>query len=89
MHLASDEITRLSPNERLALIAQLWHSLEDERGTVVPVELDSTLGHEQRGVRPCIAVSDSDVNADQRFPLGRCRQQNSPPSTRGSNCSSD
>jgi hypothetical protein len=28
------------------------------RGTVVLVELDPTLGHEQRGVRPCIAVSD-------------------------------
>lgn len=33
------------------------------------VELDSTIGHEQRGVRPCIAVSDPTVNADQRFPL--------------------
>ncbi|HKQ70891.1 MAG TPA: type II toxin-antitoxin system PemK/MazF family toxin, partial [Polyangiaceae bacterium] len=27
------------------------------------------VGHEQRGVRPCIAVSDPAVNADQRFPL--------------------
>ena len=40
-----------------------------DRGTVVLVELDPTLGHEQRGVRPCIAVSDPAVNADQRFPL--------------------
>jgi mRNA interferase MazF len=40
-----------------------------ERGTVVLVELDTTLGHEQRGVRPCVAVSDPAVNADQRFPL--------------------
>jgi mRNA interferase MazF len=40
-----------------------------ERGTVVLVELDPTVGHEQRGVRPCIAVSDPAVNADQRFPL--------------------
>ena len=40
-----------------------------ERGTVVLVELDPTLDHEQRGVRPCIAVSDPAVNADQRFPL--------------------
>ena len=39
------------------------------RGTVVLVELDPTLGHEQHGVRPCIAVSDLAVNADQRFPL--------------------
>ena len=40
-----------------------------DRGTVVLVELDPTIGHEQRGVRPCIAVSDPTVNADQRFPL--------------------
>ena len=40
-----------------------------ERGTVVLVELDPTGGHEQRGVRPCITVSDPSVNADQRFPL--------------------
>lgn len=40
-----------------------------DRGTVVLVELDPTVGHEQRGVRPCITVSDPIVNADQRFPL--------------------
>ena len=40
-----------------------------ERGTVVLVELDPTQGHEQHGVRPCIVVSDPEVNADQRFPL--------------------
>ena len=40
-----------------------------DRGTIVLVELDPTIGHEQRGVRPCIAVSDPGVNADQRFPL--------------------
>ena len=39
------------------------------RGTVVLVELDPTVGHEQRGFRPCIAVSDPTVNVDQRFPL--------------------
>ncbi len=40
-----------------------------ERGTVILVELDPTVGHEQRGIRPCVAVSDPAVNADQRFPL--------------------
>jgi mRNA interferase MazF len=40
-----------------------------DRGTVVLVELNPTVGHEQRGVRPCIAVSDPTVNADQRFPM--------------------
>ncbi len=39
------------------------------RGAVVLVELDPTAGHEQRGVRPCIVVSDPDVNTHQRFPL--------------------
>lgn len=39
------------------------------RGTVILVELDPTVGHEQRGVRPCIIVSAPEVNADQRFPL--------------------
>jgi mRNA interferase MazF len=40
-----------------------------DRGTVVLVELNPTVGHEQRGVRPCVAVSDPAVNADQRFSL--------------------
>ncbi len=29
-----------------------------DRGSVVLVGLDPTVGHEQRGLRPCIAVSD-------------------------------
>jgi len=40
-----------------------------QRGTVVLLALDPTIGHEQRGVRPCVVVSDPDVIADQRFPL--------------------
>ena len=40
-----------------------------DRGTLVLVELDPTVGHEQRSVRPCVAVSDPAVNTDQRFPL--------------------
>lgn len=39
------------------------------RGTVLLVELDPTMGREQRGIRPCIVVSDPDVISDQRFPL--------------------
>jgi mRNA interferase MazF len=38
-------------------------------GAIVVVELDPTVGHEQRGVRPCIIVSDPKIIADQRFPL--------------------
>ncbi len=33
------------------------------------VELDPTVGHEQRGIRPCVIVSDPDVIGNQRFPL--------------------
>lgn len=40
-----------------------------ERGTVVLVDLDPTVGHEQRGARPCVIVSDPDVSEDQRFPV--------------------
>jgi mRNA interferase MazF len=39
------------------------------RGSVVLVDLDSTRGHEQRGVRPCVVVSDPEVVAHQRFPV--------------------
>ena len=40
-----------------------------ERGTLVLVGLDPTVGHEQRGLRPCIVVSNPDVTEDQRYPL--------------------
>ena len=40
-----------------------------DRGTVILLDLNPTIGHEQRGVRPCIVVSDPEVNADQRFPI--------------------
>ena len=40
-----------------------------DRGTVVLLSLDPTTGHEQRGTRPCITVSDPEIVADQRFPL--------------------
>jgi mRNA interferase MazF len=40
-----------------------------DRGAVVVVELDPTLGHEQHGMRPCVVVSDPDVISDLRFPL--------------------
>jgi mRNA interferase MazF len=39
------------------------------RGSLVLVDLESTRGHEQRGTRPCLVVSDPAVNASQRFPL--------------------
>lgn len=33
------------------------------------IVLDPTVGHEQRGTRPCVVVSDPEVTADQRFPM--------------------
>jgi putative addiction module component (TIGR02574 family) len=38
MHLTHDEIARLSPDERLALIAQLWDSLDDHQVQLTPVQ---------------------------------------------------
>ncbi len=40
-----------------------------DRGTVVLVALGAGAGHEQRGTRPCIVVSDPEVTHDQRFPM--------------------
>lgn len=39
------------------------------RGAIVLVELDPAIGREQRGIRPCVVVSDPEVIGDQRFPL--------------------
>jgi mRNA interferase MazF len=39
------------------------------RGSLVLVDLEPTRGHEQRGTRPCLVVSDPAVNGSQRFPL--------------------
>ena len=53
MKLTQDEITRLSPEDRLTLIAQLWDSLEDHQVQLAPgqhAELDrrpSTLDSER------------------------------------------
>jgi mRNA interferase MazF len=39
------------------------------RGTIVLVSLDPTRGHEQRGVRPCVVITDPEVIEDQKFPM--------------------
>jgi putative addiction module component (TIGR02574 family) len=38
MHLSLDEITRLSPPERLALIGQLWDSLDNPDVPMTPAQ---------------------------------------------------
>lgn len=40
-----------------------------DRGSVILLDLDPAVGHEQRGVWPCVVVSDPEVVSDQRFPL--------------------
>jgi len=40
-----------------------------ERGALILVSLDPTVGHEQRGARPCVVVTDPAVTEDQRFPM--------------------
>lgn len=58
--LTPDEIVRLTPPERIALIAQLWDSLEPEQ---IPLsnpqrnELDSRLSHIARDRRQGITWS--------------------------------
>ena len=39
------------------------------KGTVALLGLDPTLGHEQRGTRPCVLVSDPSVVVDQKYPM--------------------
>lgn len=43
--------------------------MKPERGIVVVLSLDPTVGHEQRGVRPCVLVSAPEVIVEQRYPL--------------------
>lgn len=40
-----------------------------KRGSLVLVGLDPVLGHEQRGMRPCVVVSSPAVASNQRYPL--------------------
>ena len=40
-----------------------------ERGAILQVDFNPTLGHEQRGIRPAVLISDPTVVDHQRFPL--------------------
>ena len=40
-----------------------------KRGTVILVSLGPTVGHEQRGARPCVVVTDPAITENQRFPM--------------------
>ena len=43
--------------------------MKPERGLVIMLSLDPTVGHEQKGVRPCVVVSAPEVIVEQRYPL--------------------
>ena len=40
-----------------------------ERGSLILVALDPVIGHEQRGMRPCVVVSSPEVASNKRYPL--------------------
>lgn len=56
--LSADELTRLTPPERIALIAQLWDSLEDAQVPPTPAqqtELDRRLGTLEQDRPQCVS----------------------------------
>src|SRR5438132_687059 len=69
--------SRGSPRRRLGNKCQLvtrygvdqGRQVKLPRGSVVLVGLDPAVGHEQRGQRPCLAVSDPTISEDARFPM--------------------
>lgn len=67
--LTSDEIVRLSPPERLALIAQLWDSLDDEQIFLSPaqgIEVDRRLESLDNDLREAVSWADLKVELKQR-----------------------
>ena len=44
-------------------------SVQLGRGTIAVMRLDPTRGHEQRGTRPCVIVTDPEIAEDQRYPM--------------------
>jgi mRNA interferase MazF len=59
----------MDPRRGMAGTQETAPQVRLRRGAVVVVELDPAIGHEQKGLRPCVVVSDPDVVGDQRFPL--------------------
>jgi len=69
--LTRDEIVRLSPAERLALIAQLWNSLEDQQVTLSPAqqaELDRRLASLGPDRLQCVTWAALKAELEQRCP---------------------
>lgn len=71
MQLTHDEITRLSPDERLALIAQLWDSLDDNQVQLTPAqqaELERRLATLDRDRTQSVTWERLKAELDQRCP---------------------
>jgi putative addiction module component (TIGR02574 family) len=71
MQLTHDEITRLSPDERLALIAQLWDTLDDNQVQLTPAqqaELERRLATLDRDRTKSVTWETLKAELDQRCP---------------------
>jgi len=71
MQLTHDEIIRLSPDERLALIAQLWDSLDDNQVQLTPAqqaELERRLATLDRDRTQSVTWERLKAELDQRCP---------------------
>jgi putative addiction module component (TIGR02574 family) len=69
--LAHDELARLTPPERLALISQLWDSLEDDQLPLTAAqraELDSRLATLDEDRRDGITWASLKAELEQRCP---------------------
>lgn len=69
--LTHDELARLTPPERLALISQLWDSLEDEQlplTTAQQAELDRRLATFDQDRREGITWAALKAELEQRCP---------------------
>ena len=69
--LSHDELVRLTPPERLALISQLWDSLEDEQLPLTAAqraELDSRLASLDQDRREGITWATLKAELEQRCP---------------------
>jgi putative addiction module component (TIGR02574 family) len=69
--LNRDELVRLTPSERLALISQLWDSLEDDQLPVTAAqqaELDSRLATLDQDRRAGITWAALKTELEQRCP---------------------
>ena len=69
--LTNDEFVRLTPSERLALISQLWDSLEDEHLPLTAaqtVELDGRLASLDRDRREGITWEALKTELERRCP---------------------